>query len=279
VTAGRGLVLAAVAVVLCESRALAQRPAPGAAIDLSSFRYERSIPRGDGLTTIMLDAAARAHSRVADNRVVDAQRRQIPYVLEPVDQPLVIDLPPVEPLKSVDRLTRYRIRLPYFGLPDAVLRLHTSDRVFRREVTVDATRSAWSHDDPSTEAADFDAALASRVASDSLVVTVDDGDNKKLSITSASLRVPTYRIRFFNDSLATLRLVYGDSSLGAPRYDLALVAAQLRDSAATTVEPGPERALQDTSDRGPRAAFWTVLVLTVAILLGLIAKLLRVRAT
>jgi hypothetical protein len=277
-TAGRGLALAAAAVVLVALRAHGQRPAPGAAIDLSAFRYERPIPRGDGLATITLDAAARAHSRLEDIRVVDAERRQIPYVLESVDQPLEVDLPPIEPLGSVGRLTRYRIRLPYAGLPDAVLRLHTTDRVFRRQVTVDATRGAWAHQDPSTEAADFEAELPGRVASDSLVVAVDDGDNKKLSITSAALRVPTYRIRFFNDSSATLRLMYGDSSLAAPRYDLALVATQLRDSAATAIEAGPEHILQDTSNRGPKAAFWTVLVLTVIILLGLIGRLLRVRA-
>ncbi|HEX4681943.1 MAG TPA: hypothetical protein VH277_04495 [Gemmatimonadaceae bacterium] len=277
-TAGRGLVLAAASVVLLALRAEGQRPAAGAAIDLTSFRYERPIPRGDGLTTITLDAAARAHSRLDDIRVVDAERRQIPYLLEPADSPLVIELPAVEPLKSADRLTRYRVRLPYAGLPDADLRLQTSDRVFRREITVDATRAAWSHDDPSTAAPDFDAALPGRVASDSLMIAVDDGDNKKLSITSVTLRVPTYRLRFFNDSSATLRLVYGDSTRAAPRYDLALVAAQLRDSAATAVDAAPEHVVQETS-RGPRTAFWAVLVLTVVILIGLIARLVRVRAT
>jgi hypothetical protein len=275
----------------------AQQPAPGAPLDLAGFKYSRSVPAGSGLTTVVLDAAALAHGRLDDIRIIDRQRRQIPYLLERGDSTLLLPLPAlatVQPATNIDRRlpadaarqTWYRARVAYAGVPDATLRLETSARVFRRTVTVvegvplDATSprvttDSWSHDDPGAAASPLDISLPARLRSDSLFVLVNDGDNERLPITSATLRIPTYRLRFFQDSAEALRVVYGRADLGAPRYDLELLAERLRDSAATLVALGPESAIDDAAGRVPGRVFWGVLVGTVLILLALIARLVR----
>jgi hypothetical protein len=277
VTVRRAAWLALVALSSLPGIVAAQRPAPGAAIDLDGFRYERDIPRGDGLTVVLLDAAALAHSRLDDIRIVDAQRRQIQYVTEP-GPTLALSLPPLKLMPSSGTrggLTRYRAQLPFAGLPDAVLHLQTSERVFQRAVTIDAFHATWSHDDPSTPAPTLDAVLPNRLAADSLVIAVNDGDNQKLSIVGATLRVPTFRLRFYRDSSSALRMFYGRADLSAPHYDMALVADRLRDSTAADVELGPEHVLRDTTNQTPKTVFWVVLAGAVVILLLLIARLLR----
>src|SRR5439155_7065750 len=82
--------------------ASAERPASaisaGAVLE-GEFRYSRSVagaPRA-GLAAVPLDAAALSHShgpgaRFGDVRLADDSRRQIPYLLERRDEPMVIDL-------------------------------------------------------------------------------------------------------------------------------------------------------------------------------------------
>ena len=283
------------------ARVDAQRPTPGAPIDVGGFRYSRDVPAGTGLTVLTLDAAALAHSRVDDIRIVDARRRQVPYVIEPVDEPIELALAPLEstdPRANVDqplpstaaKRTWYRARLPQVGFRDATLRMRTNERVFRREVAVVTAHVArdampyatphlesesWSHDDPSTAPPPLDIALDSRLTTDSLFVLVDDGDNRKLAITDAAIRLRTYRLRFFRDSGEAIRVVYGHPDLAAPRYDLALVAERLRDSSATTVTLGAERTLGDATSNAPKVTFWVVLIGTVVVLLVLVGRLVR----
>ena len=275
----------------------AQGPAPGAPIDVSTFRYSRTVPAGSGLTKVTLDAAALAHGRLDDIRIVDGEGRQIPYVRERADSAIVLTLSTpgtVAPARNIDgrlprdadRRTWYRVDLPFIGVPDATLVLETSATVFRREVTVvegasreatyrSVTTAAWSHDDPATAAPSLEIALPSRSATDSLFLLVDDGDNNKLTITKATLRLPTYSLRFFRDSVSPLRMVYGRPDLAAPRYDLALMAERLKDVAAEEVVLGPERAVDDPAGKVSGVLFWSLLLGTVGVLLLLIARLVR----
>jgi hypothetical protein len=275
----------------------AQQPSPGAPIDLTAFRYSRDLPAGSGLTWVTLDAAALAHGRIDDIRIVDGKRRQIPYVIERADSMIALALDTLasaKPATNIDprlpgdagRRTWYRLHLPFTGLPDASLVLETSARVFRREITVvegtslDASwrrvkTAYWSGENPDTAAQPLSIALASRTQSDSLFVLVNDGDNDKLPITRATLRLPTYTLRFFRDSSSALRMVYGRPDISAPVYDLALLASRLKDSAAAEVKLGEERAVGDPAGRVPSVVFWSLLVGAVVIMLLLIARLVR----
>jgi hypothetical protein len=274
--------------------------APGAALDVKSFRYARAIPAGSGLTAVRLDPAAFAHSHIDDVRVVDGEGRQVPYLLEVLDEPTEVALPavvPTKPRENIDRRhvadadsrTWYRLRLPYAGLPQATLRLSTTARVFSREigiVTRDLPREAraeasldrtvnasWTHDDPESPAPPLEIALGARLSSDSLFVLVGDGDNQKLPIAGATLLLPSYRIRFFREPGAALTLLYGRGDLGAPRYDLQLIAPRLLDAPADEVRPAPEGGGTGAPSDRPQIVFWAVLGVAVLVLLVLIARL------
>ncbi len=276
--------------------------APGAPLDVKTFAFARPIPKGVGLTAVRLDAAALAHSRIDDVRIVDAQGRQVPYLLEVLDEPIELALPALEPTSastSIDARnipnaatrTWYRLRLPYTGLPDASLRLSTSARVFTRDIGVimrelprdaapgaGADRSAsasWTHDDPDTPAPLLDIPLSGRLRTVSLLVLVDDGDNQKLALEKPTLLLPSYRLRFFREAGASLRLVYGRADISSPKYDIELIAPRLLYTAADEVAAEPESASSAT--QGPRAklVFWGVLGVVVIVLLVLIARLVR----
>jgi hypothetical protein len=269
---------------------------------VKSFAFARSIPKGAGLTAVRLDPAALAHSRIDDVRVVDAAGRQVPYVLEMLEEPTEVALAAPVSTKARDNIDRrsvadattrswYRIALPYAGLPDATLRLSTTARVFSRDIAVvtqDLPReaeaepwaartltAAWSHEDPESAASPLEISLGARLPSDSLFVLVNDGDNQKLPLSGATLLLPSYRIRFFRQPDASLTLLYGRRDIGAPSYDLALLTPRLLDAQAQEVTIGEESGGAQTPGRTARWVFWGVLGVAVLVLLLMIARLVR----
>lgn len=91
--------------------------------------------------------------------------------------------------------------------------------------------------------------------------------------------LPSHRVRFFRPEGAMLTLVYGRDDLNAPQYDLALLAPQVLSAAATEVAAEPEAgAPQPSSQEVPLMsplAFWAALGVALAVLLGIIVRLLR----
>jgi hypothetical protein len=270
-------------------------PTGGAAIDVGAFRYARSIPSGAaGLTTLSLDAPVLAHSGLGDVRIATADGRQVPYLVERLGEPLSIALPPLERITSnrdPASRSRYRIRLPYAGLPSSRLVIHTDARVFEREVALEMLPSAeedararrgsitltsttWRNADPEVAAPALTVELP-RLAVNELSLVIDEGDNAPLPLRDPTLLLPSYRLRFFRDARTPLTLVYGRSDLGAPRYDLALLAPRLLGAAAQDIVPGPERASADVTGVTPTIVFWCALGLAVVALIVLIARLLR----
>ncbi|MDB4891680.1 MAG: hypothetical protein JWL61_3535 [Gemmatimonadetes bacterium] len=276
--------------------------APGAPLDASGFAFARRIPSGSGLTAVRLDAAVLAHSRLDDVRILDARGRQVPYLLEILEEPTELALPALEPIAAratvdsrvvPDAATRtwYRLKLPHAGLPDASLRLSTSARVFSRDIGVimhelrrdaasdagfdRATSAAWTHDDPDTPAPALELSLGARLQTDSLFVLVNDGDNQKIALADPTLLLPSYRLRFFREPGSSLRLLYGHAELAAPRYDMALIAPRLLDASAEEVVAESERTSAVTFGRIPRLVFWGMLGVVVVVLLLLIARLVR----
>lgn len=276
-------------------------PAGGAALDPASFRHSREIGDGDpGLTALLLDAAALAHSRgprarFADVRILDGTERQVPYLLERRDEPLPVELPlradasPAAAVRGAGHRSSYRIRLPYADLPDGRLVLETSARVFDRQVQVAIERqpdrrrrdawldvvaaSTWSHARQDAAAHALVLPLKGTDATE-LVLIVDEGDNAALPITGARLLLPSYRLRFYRPASSPLRLVYGRDDLAPPQYDLALLAPQVMGAEAreTTATPPQVHAGPGDSFISPRL-FWALLAGAVLVLLALIARL------
>jgi hypothetical protein len=284
------------------SRAVPALPTVGSVLDVARFQYLRPIPPGAaGLVTVLLDAPALAHSKgvgFADVRVVNAEGRQVPYLVERASEPLSLDLT-IEPLATrpatlqSNRTTSvYRVRLPLEGLPPSRLVLSSSARVFTRQVTVGIERppdrrnrdprfetlatSNWAHSDQESPAPALTMELR-RLDVQDVLVTIEEGDNSPLPLDSARLLLPAYRLRLFRERDAALQLAYGRDDLSPPEYDLALLAPQLLGVAATEVVPGAEQAAGPSSPTvlmSPRL-FWGVLVVAVLVLLGLVVRLVR----
>jgi len=278
-------------------------PTEGAAIDRSSFRYLRAIPPGpEGLTALRLDAAVLAHSAgLADVRLVDAEGRQIPYVVEHVDEPLVVALPPptseaTAAESGAARGTTHRVVLPYRRLADARLVLETTERVFERHIVVRGERRprdlrsgerlerlrtiTWRHADPARPAPAITIDLPPLDATN-VLIDVDDGDNRVLPIASARLLLPTRRLRFVRTRGVEPVLAYGAPDLAAPRYDLTLLAPRILGARAHEADPLPEPAIADGSEEeaspevSDRRIFWAVLALSIVVLIAVLARLLR----
>ena len=122
-------------------------PSVGAGLDASTFQFSRDLGGATGgLTAVPLDAAVLAHSHgithaFADVRIVNAAGAQIPYVVERLDEPLLMNLalqPGAQP-PSGGRARAgeswYRLELPWQrALAGRAAALETSARVFRRHV-------------------------------------------------------------------------------------------------------------------------------------------------
>jgi len=284
-----------------ESQVSSTIPLAGAPIDVSSFRFSRKIPRSkSGLNALLLDAEVLAHTNLSDLRIVGADGRQIPYLLERQEEPVPVNLPALEKIprpaagneSATGSPSYYRLRLPYANLPAARLVLTTSARVFRRDVrilieknpaderqeswTEGVAEATWSHANPETPAPPLILQIPSLQTAEARLV-VEEGDNSALPIESARLLLPSYRLRFFRETDADLTLYYGRSDLSAPRYDLALIAPRLTGEAAEEISFSPENSesAQTEAQALQTKFFWIILAAAAIALFALIARLLK----
>jgi uncharacterized protein DUF3999 len=279
-------------------------PALGAPVDPTGFRYRRKIPAGaPGLNALLLDAAVLSRSPgLADLRIADSQGRQVPYLLERLDEPMSLALPALaRQAKKGDppSLSRYSIELPYPSLPAARLVLATTARVFEREIRLvevsegasvrerrrgeepvepTVAQAVWRHADPETPASQLILELPSSPAT-RFDLLVEEGDNAPLPLGPPRLLLPANRLRFFNSGAHPLTLLYGQPGLQPPRYDLSLLAPRLLGDAAHEITLGPEPRQSPEPDPGAteKKIFWGALVGAVLVLLFLLGRLLRGR--
>jgi hypothetical protein len=288
----------------------------GAPLDRRPFRYRREIPAAPpGLTALLLDAAVLSRSaELADLRIADGAGRQVPYLLERRDEPLALPLPTLArhpgegdpPSRS-----RYPVELPYPTLPAARLVLATPARVFERDVRLVEIREAsgdrrsarplgpgdgepvertvaqasWRHADPDAPAPELTLDLPAGLGTH-LALLVEEGDNAPLPLAAPRLLLPATRLRFFTPATPAtataaapgrLELLYGQPELGAPRYDLSLLAPRLLGEAAQEIALGAEPHREAEADPAAleRKIFWGALIGAVLVLLLILARLLR----
>jgi hypothetical protein len=261
----------------------------GAAVDRGAFRIVRAIPKAPaGLTVLVLDADVLARSRaLEDVRLVSAADRQVPYVVEKRDEPLLVPLP-LTSAKGERGTSVYRIEMPYPTLPYGTrLVLRTSARVFERTIELrraaekqrgrtpaTITTTIWRAADPELlpPAMTFDPPLS---GNDVLEVVVHEGDNAPLPLTRAELLLPSVALRFHHPG-TEIFLLYGNREVAAPRYDLALLAPRLfaQPARELTLVPAGTR-VDEPADQGARKFFWIAIGGAALVLLLLLAKLLR----
>jgi hypothetical protein len=264
---------------------------PGPAVDREQFRVHRPLPDAPrGVTVLILDAHALARRRgLADVRIVDAESRQIPYVVEDRPEPISVTLP-VPKAQTRAGESVYELALPYSAWPAGTrIALETSGRVFERSVLVrtrpdshrnrrrvDLARAVWRGTEADAAAPPLTLDLALR-ASPSIEVVVDEGDNAPLPITRARLLVPARALRFQHPG-TPLVMLYGNPRAAAPRYDRALLTRELISRPARELElPPPPPGSDADEDAKDRRLFWAAVVLAGAVVIVMLLRLLLVR--
>jgi hypothetical protein len=250
----------------------------GANVDRSEFLYARplgTIP--PGVVSLTLDAHVLLRSRaLQDVRIVDAKSNQVPYLVVPLQTPAIVTLA-VPPATREGKQSVYRLTLPYESMPDGtVLELTTSASVFERDVVLrrplDESRGReaevidrfnWK----STRS--LQAGLTSGRAID---VVVDEGDNAPLPIVSATLRLPGFALRFVSPG-TPLTLLYGNPSIAAPRYDLALISSQLIGQPARSIALIGEPTTEAPAKHRESRLFGIAIGVAAAVLLIVLGRL------
>ncbi|HUR82038.1 MAG TPA: hypothetical protein VM733_14835, partial [Thermoanaerobaculia bacterium] len=110
-----------------------------------------------------------------------------------------------------------------------------------------------------------------------LELLIDEGDNAPLPIESVQLLLPAEALRFTHPG-TPLFLLYANARIGAPRYDIALLAPRLFAEPAREIAMGtaPKVAEAD-EDRNGRKLFWGGIVIAAVVLIALLLRLVLVR--
>jgi hypothetical protein len=267
-------------------------PAEGRAIDAAQWARRRRVI-GPCATVLALEVPPEVLSRspgLADLRLV-VEDRQVPYIVERAT--LVRRAPlPLEALAPGrgPGVSRWRGRLPAPGLPVDLVRCTVADPVFRRGVTLAEEASAERGGSRRLAGAvwerrggdgtgEFVLPLQGRLDGDAVVLEVDDGDNPPLALRECTVSWRTSRLLFKPPAGKEVALLYDNPRAGSPRYDLALLADELlaADAGAATLAPeeaGGRGARVALPGGWGRTAFWAGLGLVVAVLIGVLAKLL-----
>ncbi|HUP50102.1 MAG TPA: DUF3999 family protein [Thermoanaerobaculia bacterium] len=266
--------------------ASAPLPAVGAPIDRSEFAISRRIaPAPPGMSILPLDADVLARSReLADVRLVDTTGRQVPFIVQHRDEPLVVPISVGPRREEKGNVSLYALKLPYATPPSGTrLIITTSPGVFEREVRLQAAgedreprvlaSSTWRHADPDRDPPPLTVNLPRRTGRE-LELRIAEGDNATLPITAARLLFPSFALRFHHPG-TPLTLIYGNPKATAPRYDLALLAPRIFREPAQQVEVtaagiGGDSILGSIE----RRFFWIAIAVVALGLMLLLARLL-----
>ncbi len=247
-----------------------------------------------GVQRLELDLEILAHAQPghADLRLM-IDDRQVPYILE--RRPALHSLKPIVRMANDPdrpRHSRWSLELPFPNLPVTRLICRSTTAVFHREMVLfeeptdqrggryrrELGRATWVQaPDRGTPGLLMD--LRSTPITDRLTLETDNEDNTPLQLAGVELGYPAVQLLFKSDPGTPLFLYYGNPRVGAPQYDLSLVAEQIVAAdkvpaflgSAERLRTGFWGETQLTTNGG--IVFWSVLVLVVAGLLVVITRL------
>jgi len=266
----------------------------GAAIDSRMYEYERPLsiaPAPEGLSRLRLspDDLAVARADLADVRVVDADGRQWPYLIERHAGETSVPLS----LAKQDRDGRtsvYRFEPRVAPLPLRRIRFDVDAAYFDRPyelLVVDeaghersAVRGRIRKDgrNPKPVSISFDA-----VRVRALELRIEDGDDAPLTLgpVSAELSLPDV---YLVASEGSYRLLLGHPDDAAPRYELervrdVVLAVKASPLASGPLEKNPQFSARSRLAPGTtllhKGVVWAVLLAAVVILAGLTLRIAR----
>jgi hypothetical protein len=269
----------------------------GASLDPSKWRRERPIARitEEDVYTITLRAADLANLRpdLADLRVVSDDNLQVPFLIEPdfADERVpfkvhrqgtapahhsVYGFDPADPPAGDDapRVSRIEIEVSDAFFERSARLLHSKSRAQREE----PFSLPLSRQPPSTSPL----VLGTTAPLEAMTLEVDDGDNAPLDLRAAVAIVRVPRI-VFKAAPGNLRLLLGNRSAEAPRYDIAGLRSELLAYSAIAAHAG---ALAD--NRGASESFfsrfqavpgntvvWVAIVVAIVALVALTVRTLK----
>ena len=273
--------------------AFAMRPGNPTAAWRFEHRRSLSVPETEeGLlrTRLGAETVARCRPDLADLRLVDAEARQWPYLLNRSGTAERLALGVSEPRRIGDK-SIYTLELPASPLRVERLLLDTPapflDRPFEllgapagngRQLRVLARGRLRRLPD---EAGELEIALDGKPVV-GLELRIDDGDDPSLAWSSAAVRVPLPEL-YFAAPAGDYALLFGDPEARAPRYELEQVRDLVLAVDSTRVRAG---VMTDNPARGALARFrgaggwqrvtlWSALVLAAGVLAGITLKLAR----
>jgi hypothetical protein len=291
--------------------------ARGATVDVPKWRAQRTlaVTGGDDLYTVTLAAEDLGLVRrdLGDIRIVDAEGRQVPYVLEADAAEERVSLT-VESLSSPRRgLSRYRLSVPArfatrpLPLPITMLDLTYAETFFSRSARLLAAPApgerggdrilfsgmlARSADrggvvDPSAalfiglQAQSISVTL-DREPRTELLLEIDEGDNAPLTLQAASGVVEVPRLAF-KAGVGAYRLLLSNAGAAPPRYDIAALRREILAYSAiplsavpAAASPSFRRQLSEYfSNAPPTLVLWGTLIVAIVALLLLTAKILK----
>ena len=260
----------------------------GAPIALKDWTCRKRIEvKTDGVQQLDLDLETLAHAADdgRDLRVV-REGQQFPYVVErPAEARSYV--PVVDTVMDSKRQTVsvWKIRLPADGAPVLRVVCQTRATLFDRPVAVyeqteEGRRllgSARWVGKPDEASHPLVLAVANRPTTGTVTLELENGDNPGIALEDFRLEYATVRLLFRAPVWPETFLYYGNRGASAPSYDLALVAAQLRAATQQPATLGAEERLRagTAKEASPFAwVFWIVLAGVVAVLVGVMVKLL-----
>lgn len=274
---------------------LADVPLTGAPLDPAAWSSRKAVTLPSGEIheiELDLDVLARARADFGDLRLL-SDGAQIPYLVERTRLTRSATLSPVAiAVAKRPTVSRWELRLPRARLPLQRLVLTSTSPLFQRQLrvyervadgrgnTYDSTlaTAAWNRrpEDPAT----LRLVLTAPVATDTLFIETDNGDNPPLALGEVRVEHPVVRLLFKAPAGTPVALYYGNPAALAPRYDLELVAGRLfgaeRSPAALGAEESKDSGWASRAMQGMRGGpiFWSALAVVVVALLFAVAKLL-----
>jgi hypothetical protein len=285
--------------------------ARGATADTSAWTMMRAlrVEGGDDIYTLTLAPADLAYLRpdLGDIRLVDGERRQVPYVLEPraAASKVALAVHPGTPRAGAARASAWRLTVPstapdtarQAAAPLAGLELTFADAFYTRpavllapdrraphgqrvlqQTTLRASRRVTGPPEPHVFELGEERAAA-------LTLEVSDGDNAPLTLRQAEAVVWVPRITF-KAGAGEYRLLFGNADAAPPTYDLAGLRHDVLAYSAVPIEgaaikppaPNPDyargaRDVLSSLERGP--VLWVALGFSIVALLWLTRVILK----
>jgi len=291
---------------------LAFLSARGAAAETSAWAVARTvrIDGGDDVYTLTLapDDLAYLRADLGDIRLVDADGRQVPYVLEPAAAAARVPLvsAPATARGNAPRTSAWTLTVKTAGpetatrsaLPLAQLDLVFADGFFTRPavLTMPDARAPQgqrvvlqevlrgTRREASTAAVPLSFDLGGLRAG-TLGLEISDGDNASLTLQTAEAAVWVPRLTF-KAGAGSYRLLFGNAAAAAPTYDLAALRQDVLAYSATPLPPAAIQPVAANADyargagdvahdlaRGPLV--WIALGVSIAALIWLTRVILK----